>query len=415
VFYSRSRSNFTTPSGGVFPSGGSGKSDLTAFALTRDRLNLDLEAGNRFHAFIEFNLSGDSQRRPLYASHNDHGVYQQQRQENFLGETYLEFRKNGHSGAGFRIGRLDLPFGLAVKPDLFPGSYLDAPDLLVSDLLAPFGSTASPRLPHASRSEEPVMAVEASYDLRDIVRFSAALFQEERRILGWANSTGWDFRSADPGFRSFQVSAGVSPLEGWELSLAFRNRHDRGRGVAYWTDSPFREDFRSALATGQSDPAWDPSRGEWSDQGGGEAFGSRSNEQAFYAGLALEIPLTGIALFAEYAHGWNQGFNQHINSDSLNTGLSYRLFPRLTLHLQHEWLRVKDASHLVDTGLGAWARDTHRHSLHRYLLALEYELYTGLWLEAGWQHEDWRDLSSLTRLKRRLASNLFYLGTRFTF
>ncbi len=274
------------------------------------------------------------------------------------------------------------------------------------------------RLPHASRFLDPVVAAMLYYEMRDIVRFDAAIFQE-RRAEEVADGRGGDARSDEVAPRSWQIGASVQPLEGWELTAHFRNRHSRSRGIGYWANSPGRWDFRENRAVAGRDPKWDPAAGggdgQWVDGGPGPGFGSTSNEQAVVVGVAAEIPGTKLAASVEYAHGWNQGFNKYVDSDSVNLGLAYELTPRLTLYAQGEWLHVKDRSWMAEVGAGAWKRDTRNHHLYRAMLGVEYELAQYLTLEAGWQYEYWRTRASALGEKSLVTANMLYFGTRFVF
>ncbi|MCC8179321.1 MAG: hypothetical protein LIP23_00180, partial [Planctomycetes bacterium] len=157
---------------------------------------------------------------------------------------------------------------------------------------------------------------------------------------------------------------------------------------------------------------------QWTDDGGGPAFGSRKNEQALAVGLAVEIPNTTLTVRAEYAHGWNQGFNKYISSDNVNLGLAFRATPRLTLHGQGEWLLVRDRSHMADDGAGP-VRDSRNNHLYRVYLGAEYELLSGLFLEGGWQYEYLRFNSARGdaggKFSRSFNASMYYLGTKFTF
>jgi len=401
------------------------RSSLGDLALTKEKLFIDAKVGRRWHGYIEMNLNSSGNSRTIYETTNPNGpgrpgqaIYPARRLESAindnLGEAYVELLKDGHSGFGFKAGLIDLDWGVSAKPDLFLQSYLANPDLNGSYLMNPVGTTQSPRLPHASKLAVPVMALQASYEMRDIIRFEVAAFKDahlpEDSVL---IDSGGTYVSRDPGFRSWQVGASILPLEDWELSVAFRNRYNKGRGISYWANSPFRSDFRSNLAGSSRDPVWNGS--EWTDSGSGQSFGSRKNEQALVVGLALEIPNTKLSVFAEYAKGWNQGFNDHIDSDNVNVGFAYRLLPRLTLHAQGEWLYVKDRSWLVSDGANGWVRDVRMNRITRAMFAAEYELMSGLTLEAGWQCENWHFKSSYTPSRKTLRSDLFYVGSRFIF
>ncbi len=424
--YTFAKSNFVDQArNDPFVNSGLYRSSLGDLALTKEKLFIDAKVGKRLRGYIEINLTSSSNSRTIYETVNPNRpgqtsqtVYPARRLESSindnLGEAYVEFLKDGHSGFGFKAGLIDLDWGVSAKPDLFLQSYMANPDLTGSYLMNPVGTTQSPRLPHASKLAVPVMALQASYEMRDIIRFEVAAFKDshlpEDRILV---QPGGKYVSKDPGFRSWQAGVSILPLEDWELSFAFRNRYNKGRGISYWANSPFRSDFRSNLAGGSRDPVWNGT--EWADVGAGQSFGSRKNEQALVVGLALEIPNTKLSVFAEYAKGWNQGFNDHIDTDNVNVGLAYRILPRLTLHAQGEWLYVKDRSWLVSDGMGGSLRDDRMNRLTRAMFAAEYELMSGLTLEAGWQVENWHFKSSYTPSRRTLRSDLFYVGSRFIF
>ncbi len=429
--YIGSRGNFVDPSppppGIAAPPGAPAKSSVGDLKLTTTKIAVDARIHNRWRARIEMNLNGyEGVNRPRWTRNpNTPGnpptaEYPAREWRDYLGEAYLEMLKNGHSGFGFKIGAFKPSFGLQTRPDLIGRSYLDAPDLLESHLMDPLAYANGVRLPHASRFLEPVFAATASYEMRDIVRFEAGIFQDRydfpRRAGPDSDRT---VRSDSPPPRSWQLGFSILPLEGWELSATFRNRYSRSRGIRYWADSPYRWDFRSNSASGGGDPSWDPIQAQWVDGGAGPGFGSRRNAQDFIVGLAVEIPNTKLAVQLEYAHGWNQGFNEYLHSDDVNLGLSYRLTPFLTLFGQGEYLRVKDRSWMAETG-GGWARDSRTNRLYRVLLGAEYEVFRGLTLEAGWQYEYWGIDSTLggaggTRDERSSQANMYYVGTRFVF
>ena len=401
-----------------------------SLGISSANIDMDIRAGDRWRAYIDINLHGyhGINRIARVTNPNSPGAaavteYDRERPIDMIDAAYLELLKSGHSGFGFRAGVMNLPFGLGRRnrPNLIGKSFMDAPDLTGSYLMNPDSWDNAVRLPHASRFIDPVVAALVSYEMRDIIRFEAAVFQdsEGRRQYSRNDGSHRRRRTDSPVPRSWQVGFGILPLEGWELSAHFRNRYSESRGVHYWADSPYRWDFRNNMASGGSDPVWNAGLGQWTDGGAGPRFGSRSNEQSSIVGLAVEIPDTNWAIQAEYAHGWNQGFNKYLNSDGVNLGLSYRLTPFLTLHAQGEWLHLKDRSWMAATA-GGWERDTRNNHLYRAAFGAEYELLRGLTVEAGWQYEYWRLTSAMGGAggvgdRRINTANTVYMGTRFIF
>ncbi len=435
--YIGSRGNFVDPGpppagfGIDAPSGAPAKSRTTDLQVSDARLAIDARIRYRWRARLEMNLNGYEGFHRVFRTRNPNDPaagppytadYPNLDWPYYVGEASLEMLKAGHSGFGFKVGAFKPSFGLQTRPDLVGRSYLDGPDLVDSYLMDPLAYRNGVRLPHAARFRDPVLAAMANYEMRDIVRFEAGVFQELCDYpRGYAVAGGrYKYRNDSPPPRSWQVGLSLLPLEGWELSATFRNRYSRSRGIHYWADSPYRWDFRSNGASGGGDPAWDDATAQWVDGGAGPAFGSRKNEQSFIVGLAVEIPNTKLAVQLEYAHGWNQGFNKYLNSDDVNLGLSYRLTPLLTLFGQAEWLHLKDRSWMAQTAGGTWARDSRNNRLYRFLLGAQYELFSGMTVEAGWQYEYWNITSSLggaggTKDERVSQANMYYLGTRFVF
>lgn len=394
------------------------------------KLLVDARINNRLRVFLDVNASGTRgmHRNRVFRNPNrpgdlnPTGRYTIEEESDILGQAYAEFMKADHSGFGFLVGRMKLPFGLWNRPNLFAQSFMDAPNLNGSYLAGDHGHIDRALLPHASRMIDPVYAAMVNYEMRDIIRFDAAIFQEKDVRLYSKHSGGTysRIRSEESVPQSWQIGASIMPLDGWELTAHFRNRHNNARGLSAFVDSPFRWDFRNALVSGAFDPRWDENRGQWSDQGTGESFGSRRNEQSFIIGLGVEVPNTNLAVRAEYARGWNQNFNRHIKSENINVGLTYKLTPKLSLHGQGEWLQVKDGSWMTSDGSDGWTRDKRHNHLYRTMLGLEYEAFKGLTIEAGWQYEYWRMKSALGsdglgKERHINKAHLFYLGTRFTF
>lgn len=412
----------------TLPNNGKSESHRGILGLSAAKLLIDARLHERWRAYFDASMTGDSGRhsRKKFENVNTPGStvanpYAERDTHQTIQQAYIEFMKDGHSGFGFLAGLMKLPFGLWDRPNLFAQSYMDAPDLNASYLMGSMGWSNAQLLPHASRFIDPAVAVMINYEMRDIIRFDAAIFRENDSGLHSYVKNGTYREEADSGLpRSWQVGMSIQPLEGWELTAHFRNRHSQSRGISKWADTPTRWDFRQNLASGGNDPRWDASLAQWSDTGTGESFGSTANEQAVIVGLAAEIPNTNLAVRAEYAYGWNQGFNEHISSESVNVGLSYRMLPRLTLHAQGEWLHVRDRSWLVADGGGNWGRDRRDSNLYRVMLGAEYEFSKGLTVEAGWQYEYWKIRSALGGdgggPERRVnKAHMFYMGTRFIF
>lgn len=394
------------------------------------KLLIDARVHKRWRVLMDFNAS---QSRGLHTnkryynpntpgSKNPTGTYRLEQESDTLGQAYIELMKADHSGFGFLAGKMKMPFGLWDRPNIIPQSFLDGPNLSASYLGGTSGRYDRALLPHASRMIDPAFAFMANYQMRDIVRFEAAVFEERdsgsfREIHHDGSITE---KSQASMLKSWQVGVSLMPLDGWELTMHFRNRHNAGRGLSDFVNSPHRWDFRNSLVSGMYNPRWDPALGQWSDRGTGAEFGSTTNEQSFIIGLAADIPGTKLQVRAEYAKGWNQNFNQHIKSEDVNLGLSYKMTPRLTLHTQGEWMQVKDGSWMTADGNGGWRRDRRNNHLYRAMAGVEYEMAKGMTLEAGWQYEYWRMKSAngsdgFGPERHINKANIFYMGTRFTF
>jgi hypothetical protein len=402
------------------------KSTLTDLNITASKLLIDVRLRERWRLYYDFDMTGHGGRHRSVRLENPNTPgapattrYREHFEPQIIQQAYLEFMKDRPSGFGFLAGWMKLPFGLWDRPNTFFQSYLDAPNMNGSYLMGADGWNNAALMPHASRFAEPSLAFMVNYELRDIVRFDAAIFQEHDMEQAYVDRNGVRERRSDSSPpRSWQIGMSVQPLEGWELTAHFRNRYSRSRGVSRWANTPSRWDFRENMAT-TGNPGWDDS-GQWSDEGTGPEFGGRTNEQSVIVGLAVDVPHTNLAVRAEYAHGWNQGFNKYIASDDVNVGLAYTATPRLTLHTQGEWLHVRDRSWMVLDGMGSWRRDRRDNHLYRLMLGAEYELLTGLKLEAGWQYEYWklrseRGAPNGGEKKTTNTASSFYVGTRFIF
>lgn len=400
------------------------------FSMPTLKLLVDARIHNRWRVFLDMNVSNTRAMHKIRTIHNPNTPdtvnpareYEIRNETDLINQAYVELMKGDHSGFGLLVGRMKLPFGLWDRPNLMAQGFLDAPNLSGSYLPGEAGRVDKALLPHASRFADPVDAVMVNYEMRDIVRFEGAVFQEKdaRKITERRRDGSTSVRSEASVPQSWQIGASLMPLDGWELTAHFRNRHNRGRGIHDFANSPYRWDFRNYLVSGAGDPNWDVDRGQWSDTGAGESFGSTKNEQSLILGLAVEVPNTNLAVRAEYARGWNQGFNRHIKSENVNIGLSYKLAPKVTLHGQGEWLQVKDRSWMAPDGSGGWARDQRNNHLYRAMVGVEYEAFKGMTFEAGWQYEYWRMKSArgsdgLGPEKHTNKANMFYLGTRFVF
>lgn len=401
-------------------------SKTRGFDITAAKLLIDAVAWERWRMFFDIDMTGyggrhrsASLKNPNTASTADTALqhhYHKDFDSRFVQQAYLEFMKKDASGFGFLGGLMKLPFGLWNRPNTFFQSYLHAPNMNSSYLMGSEGWNNAVLMPHTSRFVEPSLALMANYEFCDFIRFDAAVFQEdgmEQIYSIWGDVREQRSDSSFP--RSWQLGMSILPREGWELTAHFRNRHSSSHGISRWANTPTRWDFRHNLAT-VDEPKWDDTNRQWSDSGAGPGFGATENEQSIIVGVAAEVPGSNLTVRAEYAHGWNQGFNKHIASDDVNLGLEYKATPRMTLHAQGEWLHVRDRSWIAGNG----QRDRRDNHLYRFMLGAEYEVVTGLKLEAGWQYEYCKQRSQHGGIgggaaKRTSAASSFYIGTRFLF
>lgn len=374
-----------------------GRSQTSDLGVDRARLFVDVDTGGRWRAFMSADFT-DSYLDKTSGKDADA----------ILREAYLELRKAGHSGFGAKVGKMTVPFGLD-RPELMMDAYFDRPNMDGSYLLYNYNGENPIPLPHpAAKTTDPVMAGLVSYEARDIIRAELALFQESP---GRGESAPYMYRNQhDPMFISFAAKVGIYPLEGTELSFSVRNRHNGNRNLAFWQSNDMRTDFSGFFGTGV-DPTWNPATQQWWGMPSTVAeFGSVSDEQAFAAGLMVEIPGSKWQFYVQYARGLNQGFNAHINSQNVLIGTAYQATPRLRLTKQMEWLRVSDRSWLINNGLD---RDYRLTRMWRSLLAAEYEFCDSLVAEIGWQHE-WLKYQN-SRESGHTGADVIYLGTKFRF
>jgi hypothetical protein len=311
-----------------------------------------------------------------------------------LHKVYFQWNNPCESGFSFLVGKDTVPFGIGFD-ELMLSPYIAGADFGNSWISFPYGEQGEifrawngsmlPAMighPGTDRAD-PAYQARLSYDLRDILKLEATLFQDPtgRHLHRYGNS----YKIDDPGLGSYAVKVTATPFEGLEASVSFINRYNRNRFLEAWMDdSMWRPDINAVISPEEN------------------AFGARKNSQAFSAGAVYTIPTTRLTLHAEYMHGWNQFFNRNIKSDNIHFGAKYGFTDRLRLYGQGEWLRMKNK----DLG--------DRSTLWQTTWAVQYDLFAGLTTEAGYRHE-WLRNKNAWGWSEKSKANVFYLGTKYVF
>ena len=82
-------------------------------------------------------------------------------------------------------------------------------------------------------------------------------------------------------------------------------------------------------------------------------------------------------VWATWTHGWNAGWVEDMDDDSVNAGVAFDLTDQLTFFVQGDYLRVKNDNATTFHKATGWSAYT----------GLQYRLPYGVNMEAGWRHD----------------------------
>lgn len=316
--------------------------------------------------------------------------------DDFLEEIYYTFKNIGGTGFGVHVGKMEVPFGYD-KDTLLVHPYLHAQRETNFTKRAngshdPFRGTGITSPLSGAYSEHHPVEYDNLFAITPYWKSSndkwmveASLFQSKQDVNG-------DRRSSDNmGFKSGAVRVKFRPLEKLVLQASVITRYNDASGInhANGLANTTRRQYATSVA----------------------------------ADYTFELFCRDLNVFAEWQHGWNTrgdidtrhnsaaaNFFKDTSSDDVHFGLGYELNKTFKLHLQGEWLAMRNDK---KNGTAADADS----SLWRALVALETKLPGGITMESGLQHE-WLKLKNAKANgigKDRYEATTWYSGLKFRF
>ena len=319
---------------------------------------------------------------------NANGSYDQ---DQLLKEMYFVFDNLWCTGLGVKFGKQALPFGYD-KDELFVHPYLDG-----------YGNSALTKIHNRGWSPEPqtgllgkwfeahpttvdrVFAITPYYNLGDKLEFAFSVAQVNRQI-------GWNRKSKDDMlFKTMAAQVFWKPIENLILQASAITMYDvDGKGLSVQ----------------------------------GNRFGTRSFATSLSADYTFQIACRPFNVFAEWMHGWrpvhnflsgymgDTGYYRNSSSDDFHVGIAYNFTDALKVLAQGEWLRQRQ-------NFDYYGRNAIRETMWRYVLAAQYEMSTGMVLEAGYQYERGKERARIPAVnawaRDRSSANTFFAGVHWSF
>lgn len=332
-----------------------------------ERAELYFDAALRENASLRIGLAFDD----AWSSEPD--------EDDFLQDLYFEMRRLWGQPLAVRVGKMALPYGAfgVHRDDLMVGPYIaDVGHSGFSGWLNdPRYPMDTAHLPEMDRTFAAVVEWKPAR-LRDLLTLEAGLFQDwAARDLNTARRRTNDNML----FRSWVARARFEPFDKMEIAASMISR------------------YRDDAGDGRHNRAWS-------------------------VGVASPVFIAPVVLFAEYQRSWRDGHIQGRDAHHLHTGAVWTLRPDLRLHAQYEWMHLNhDATAMASYGAGP-----ERTTFRRTLLAAEYDLASGITLEAGWQREWYKrrgsyydtvepSLSGVNLARFAAGGDVLYFGVKYDF
>ena len=190
------------------------------------------------------------------------------------------------------------------------------------------------------------------------------------------------YRSINYGLGTMTGRVQWRPIEGLKLTGSVMNLYARRPGLLWYTSA-------AGVVTDY----------------GVNARHSSSNPSINLAVQYRPRFLPRLNVWAQWTHGWNEGWVKDMDADSINYGASYDLTESWTLFAQGDWLRTKnDNSDLWNKGSG-WA----------FYTGAVFTLPYGVNFEAGWRHEQINYKGRTLGRHTKYTGNTIYAHLGFNF
>jgi hypothetical protein len=173
-------------------------------------------------------------------------------------------------------------------------------------------------------------ALQAAYTYKDLLVWSISVFQNEQGM--------YEDRSEDTlFFQSFASKLTVMPMEGFEAQVSLMRQHD---------ESMDHEDSRGTMAalmaSGLDRPAELNTAAEQSN-----FEDNYSNDQwAVSLGASWQPKGTSFEFWGEYLHGWDYGYHDDIDTDTVSLGMTWAVSESIDIGLMGEWANMDHDSTL---------------------------------------------------------------------
>lgn len=192
------------------------------------------------------------------------------------------------------------------------------------------------------------------------VRVDFSLFQSIDRLSGTNNMKERmkngvrEYETINYGLGSGTARVIWKPIEGLKLSASGVNRYANNSDRWVWGSEARRDGNNYGVRT------------------------ASNNAAVNFSVIYRPCFLSRLNLWTQYTHGWNEGWVDNQDSDSLNFGASFDLTDRFTVFAQGDYLRVHNSQGEIWNKSSGWAA---------YFGAV-YTLPYGASVEAGWRHEE---------------------------
>ncbi len=167
-------------------------------------------------------------------------------------------------------------------------------------------------------------ALQAAYEFKDLLTWYVSVFQAE---------TGM-YEDADDDtllFQSFSTAIKASPFEGFDAEIGF---------IRFHNESAEHHD---------GDPAFDCTTAGDQSRGGtaltqvqieSERKHLENDQYAISLGGSYSPKGTSVTIFAEYLHGWDWGYDDRVDTDTVQLGLTWGVTEKIDLGIMGEWAEM---------------------------------------------------------------------------